>query len=558
MANDMDWEGKHRKFLARLDNEISKIYEDAAAEAARIGVTIGGIGDEMFNFEQFPVTHARIGALLDTFRSKIEAATVNGVASQWDLANGKADDLCRAVFGPALKSLTEVQRQRYFGTHEAARAAFIKRKANGMGLSERVWRLTKQYRRELEMGIDIGLREGMSAPELSRELRSYLTYPDKLFRRVRDRHGQLALSRHARQFHPGQGVYRSSFMNARRLAVTEANMAFRTADYERCQDLDFVVGIEVRLSNNHNCRGVPDGRFSDICDTLQGKYPKGFKFTGWHPHCRCYVTSVLKTKREIERDNERIMRGLEPLPSRRKVDFDGLRKFEDWADKNRDRIKAAKSMPYFLKDNTYYTDKTYHADNRLNERIDRLLDRHGISHTQQTVRTAAPQVYKERIAENKRLNPNGWMVDVHDDYSHERCFLTEDMKSGIAVTADGDIVSLFSSAWSDHRMEKLIMIAIESGGVKCDCYGGGLQNLYARFGAVAAGRTPFNADYAPPDWNGKDRFDIVAMIFPKTAREAAKRFMKRTIKLEEIRLFDDYEEMLKYRDGLLHSHHFSI
>lgn len=36
-----------------------------------------------------------------------------------------------------------------------------------------------------------------------------------------------------------------------RRAATETNIAYRTADHERWQQLDFIVGIEVHLSNNH-------------------------------------------------------------------------------------------------------------------------------------------------------------------------------------------------------------------------------------------------------------------------------------------------------------------
>lgn len=60
------------------------------------------------------------------------------------------------------------------------------------------------------------------------------------------------------------------------LAATETNMAYRAADYERWQQLDFVVGIRIELSNNHTCLGA-DGkphRFHDICDDLQKKYPE--------------------------------------------------------------------------------------------------------------------------------------------------------------------------------------------------------------------------------------------------------------------------------------------
>ena len=150
----------------------------------------------------------------------------------------------------------------------------------------------------MELALDIGIGEGRSAAELSRDVRRYLNHPERLFRRVRDKHGNLVLSQAAKAFNPGQGVYRSSFKNARRLTATETNMAYRKADNERWQQLFFVVGFEVKLSNNHSINGVP---FTDICDELAGKYPKTFVFTGWHPLCRCYTVPILITPITIGR-----------------------------------------------------------------------------------------------------------------------------------------------------------------------------------------------------------------------------------------------------------------
>ena len=66
----------------------------------------------------------------------------------------------------------------------------------------------------------------------------------------------------------------------------------------RWQQMDFVVGQEIHLSGNHTCKGK-DGKphkFEDMCDKLAGKYPKDFKFTSWHPHCRCYASCQNSTK----------------------------------------------------------------------------------------------------------------------------------------------------------------------------------------------------------------------------------------------------------------------
>lgn len=348
------WERQHRADMARIERQVLAIYEAAAREAAAIGMTVGDLTGDLFTFDRYPITKERIERLINDMHDRLETVVVNGVNSQWTLANNKNNELCRRVFGEAMNSLTLQQQRRYFNNHDAAREAFLARKEAGLGLSDRVWRYSDLYRHEIELGLDVGLRAGTSADELTRELRSYLKYPDKLFRRVRDEHGQLVLSQAAKDFHPGQGVYRSSYMNARRLAATETNMAYRTADYDRYQDLDFVVGIEVHLSNNHNCKGVPAGAYYDICDELQGKYPKDFKFTGWHPHCRCYVTTILKTDKEIAADNERIMAGLEPSEESENEVMVLPKGFVDWQYANVERAKNHYTMPYFVHDNPQY------------------------------------------------------------------------------------------------------------------------------------------------------------------------------------------------------------
>lgn len=148
----------------------------------------------------------------------------------------------------------------------------------------------------------------------------------------------------------GRGVYRSSYMNARRLAVTETNIAFRTSDYLRVQDEDFVVGIKIVLSNNHTSKGVK-GVFFDICDELQGKYPKDFKFTGWHPHCRCHTETILKTEAEIDADFEKLLNGQPVNGNSVNAVANTPSNFNKWIKDNEGRIASAKSIPYFIKDN---------------------------------------------------------------------------------------------------------------------------------------------------------------------------------------------------------------
>lgn len=225
---------------------------------------------------------------------------------------------------------------------ERALNAFQGRKVDGMGLSERVWKSQKPVRGQIEMALELGLSTGRSAQRLSRDVREYLNEPHKLFRRVRDKKGVLRLSKAAAAYHPGRGVYRSSYKNALRMTVTETNMAYRSADYTQQQEMDFVIGIIIKLSDNHP--------IDDICDDLAGVYPKQFKFTGWHPFCRCFAIPKLADRKEMRKwarmsDSERAA-----------YQFKGAvtempKKFTDWVEVNSERIKSAKNLPYFIKDN---------------------------------------------------------------------------------------------------------------------------------------------------------------------------------------------------------------
>ena len=306
----------------------------------------------MFSFDDYPITRKRTERLLAGLKSRIEAVVVNGIKAEWTLANNKNNELANRVFGDNIGKLSQAQYRRYYSTNQAARDAFIARKVGGLDLADRVWQYTEQFKEEIEMGLDIGLRNGRSADALSRDLRLFLKHPDKLFRRVRDEHGQLQLSKRAKAYHPGRGVYRSSYKNAQRLAATETNIAYRTSDHLRWQQMDFVVGIEIRLSNNHTLNGRP---FHDICDDLQGKYPKDFKFTGWHPYCRCFATTILKTPEELSADTQKILNGeTTDGESVNKVD-DVPQAFKDWLTENDERLDRASSVPYFMSDNPKYT-----------------------------------------------------------------------------------------------------------------------------------------------------------------------------------------------------------
>ncbi|MDR0711133.1 MAG: hypothetical protein LBF67_02140 [Prevotellaceae bacterium] len=346
------YDRQHLLNLGLTERQVTAIFDAAVKEAAAIGTSVYDFSPEKpFSFADYPNTRARIDKVVKDLKKRVEATVVNGVRSEWTLANNKNNALCDLVFGGNKDKLTKEQERKYYSNNSKALEAFLGRKTAGLSLSDRVWRYADKFKEEIEMGLDLGLRGGLSAAEMARDLKQYLQHPDKLFRRVRDERGQLHLSKAAKAYNPGAGVYRSSYKNAMRLARTENNMAYHAADYERWQQLDFVVGIEVKLSNNHTVNGVP---FTDICDDLKGKYPKTFKFTGWHPQCRCHAVTILKTPEELMQENEAIFEG--KTPDTRSVNEvkDVPDNFKAWIAANKDRIASAekrRTLPYFIKDN---------------------------------------------------------------------------------------------------------------------------------------------------------------------------------------------------------------
>jgi hypothetical protein len=341
------WDNEHLRNARRYARQVEAVYQSAAQEAAAIGVSVSQFNpDKPFTFADYPQTKARADALMKSVQGDVLAIIANGVESEWTLSNNKNNELARNVFGSNVGKLSPSQYRKYFSTNDNARKAFLARKEGGLSISDKVWRFTDQFQEEIEMGLDLGIRNGLPANRMARDLKQYLQNPDMLFRRVRDEHGQLHLSQRAKAYHPGQGVYRSSQKNAERLTRNETNASYREADYQRWQQFDFVVGIEIRLSNAH--------KKHDMCDLLAGKYPKGLLFEGWHVQCFCFAIPILKTIDELTDDNNVILSGGQPNTKSVNEVTEMPPQFKQWVQDNEGRIVKANekgTLPNFLKKN---------------------------------------------------------------------------------------------------------------------------------------------------------------------------------------------------------------
>jgi hypothetical protein len=340
----------HYKATEAYTRAVSALFDKATDDIANAASRENYNPDKPFSFDDYPKAKAQLQKTIKGLAGKMQAVIETASRKQWLFACQKNDEFIASIFDTT--KLTKGQLKKYQDRNLDALQSFQQRKVGGMDLSERVWKYTQQYKEQIEAGLDVGLGEGRSAQQLSRDLRQNLKDPNRLFRRVRDKRGNLQLSKSAKAFHPGQGVYRSSYKNAMRLARSEINMSYRESDHLRWQQLDFVLGFEVRRSNREpkcNC---------ELCERLVGRYPKWFKFKGWHPQCLCDTKPILEDFYSKERSDDRVARMRAALRGEeyKKYVSKALIKdlpdnFKEWASENEERQKNWASTPYFIKDN---------------------------------------------------------------------------------------------------------------------------------------------------------------------------------------------------------------
>ena len=369
-------------------DNVRRLYATATDELLKLSAmkTPNGVS-AAFSFSDNKRLSEQANAILRALYSGVYNEIKGGVIAEWGNANKSCDALITSIFGRKVKE--DNHYARFFARNKESVDAFFKRKSEygGLNLSQRVWKYVGDFKTEMEMALSVAMGEGKSAATISREVRKYLQRPDMMFRRFRVKTGEQDIfdadgnvvgkepvygrvwkrkvvdavtgnvswqTVNLKDYSFGRGVYRSSYKNAMRLARTETNMAYRTADQERWRQLDFVIGYRVVLSDNH-----PE---PDICNDLSAKrgekgsrgvYPKDFVFKGWHPQCRCYVVPILADEKEFDKMQEAILND-EPIPESKSVIREPNKYFQDWWKSNKSRVAEAQSLPYWVKDNPKY------------------------------------------------------------------------------------------------------------------------------------------------------------------------------------------------------------
>lgn len=330
--------------LNRYVTIVEQIYDTLNLEAAKIVDSTDYSVDsaEPFKFSDYPQTNKRIADLQAQFVDDIRSVIYRGTSEEWKNSNEVQDLMANKVLKAYTAKIDKVKYKVLYQTNSDALKAFQNRKDKGFNVSAKLWQQSTIYKEELEAAISCAIQKGISAVTLSKQISKYLIDFPSLQRDYKEKFGKAE--------HLKDCEYRSI-----RLARSEINMAYRAAENERWRQMDFVIGYEIKLSGKHPAH--------DICDTLAGKYPKDFVWTGWHPNDLCYKIPILKTEEEFWAWDGRSESATESVNEVKDVP-DGFKK---WVLDNQQRIENAKKMgtlPYFLRDNPSFLkeDKSKYAE----------------------------------------------------------------------------------------------------------------------------------------------------------------------------------------------------
>lgn len=306
--------------FAVYNKRLGRLYSDYVKKLTSLGYGEDVLEDDvLFNFDNFPQLKARLIDIFNDYYQNSLLCYKSGITDGVALAYNH-DEMVIGDYSVLTDKAIRVARDTAAATYISNR---LKTK-NGLSLAQTVWNYCQQTKSEFEMAmsntIADGIKQGSSAEEIGKSIRRYLNDPDMMYRRYHtikvQKNGKkkdVVTWRRRRIIDGkvrfieeplekvGMGVYRSARKNALRVARTEINAAYHKARNERWQNEPFVIGQYIHVSPQHN--------IDDICNDLEGRYPKDYVWISWHPQCICTSDPITIQGEEKKEFYKRLMAG---------------------------------------------------------------------------------------------------------------------------------------------------------------------------------------------------------------------------------------------------------
>lgn len=158
-----------------------------------------------------------------------------------------------------------------------------------------------------------------------------------------------------------------------------------------------------------------------------------------------------------------------------------------------------------------------------------------------------PKLFHDMFEVVRYYTQNGELVDLHDDYSDAKCFLTEDGTAGFAIEPDGNLVSVFNLGTTKDFLSAIKDLARAEGANHLDAYVSSKENLQRIYevtlGFHTAATMDYNMEYDHDDIaKNHDNPQVVFMVdhevaepkhFDKDFYDAAQQYQLQQLKESE-------------------------
>ena len=274
--------------LGERDAQVIKVYR-RTADNLRLALSRSADADGAVNVRHLEGLLADINRQLDEAAKRRNAEIDTGLQAAAEYgAEGSAVGIAEAAGITSAPAFHRVSREAVEFIREFVHA-------DGLQLSDRLWRLDRGAKQTVAEILEDAVVQGTSARDTARAI---LRRGDPLSADLKVKMGLNTTAKIGSQIDQlltpikgmGNPVYR-----ARLVAQTEINRAHRTAYRMQTQSFDFVKGMKWNLSKSHPR--------PDICDPLAtedrhglgpGVYPiDEYPKVPAHPGCICFETAVL-------------------------------------------------------------------------------------------------------------------------------------------------------------------------------------------------------------------------------------------------------------------------
>lgn len=386
-----------------------------AKESAKLAVSVGYDGDGEFSFSDYPQTRKKIDTLLDYYSDNMQTVVYSGISDEWKNSNDLQDLLARKVIGSYTRKVGETKEKMYYERNNAALQAFKKRQVKGLNLSQRIWNQREDVKQNLEKALAVGIEKGMSAVKLSKRVSQYLNDYPSLKKDYKKKYGKA--------IDVAACEYRSV-----RLARNEINMAYRSAEQDRWQKMDYIKGKEIKTTNGIKHQG-------DMCDELAGVYPKNFYWTGWHVNCMCYAIPIVMSEEEY-------WGGLQPedvMPD----------KFEHWVNTNKDKVhKSSYISKYIINTKEFQDPKEPNIGFQNTKEVREKLN--------DLIRKTLNEKFRDVQLSNGRTAKRLYLVNGNAEYVVGRKFFSETMAKNIRNPQLSETIQLATSVSNWFPVAKFV------------------------------------------------------------------------------------------------------